>query len=219
MSRRARIIMPGHPHHIVQRGHNRQTVFRDDHDRRLYLGLLAHYLRRNDCGLMMYCIMRNHVHLMIRPPNRKSLVGLLHGLGFRYAMYFNETESRTGALWENRYFSSVITEEAYMWRAAQYICFNPVRAGIVMDPCDYKWSGARALLLGEKDGVPVEDWVDKSQIPYLRESSLDQAELESINFALRRNLPYASATRLLQLERDLGTHLFPRPRGHPKNQI
>ena len=99
MGRKARIIIPGYPHHIVQKGHNRQKIFRDDDDRELYLKMLATYVERYKCPLMAYCLMPNHVHLMLRPTDRQSLISLLHGLSFRYAMYFNQTSDRTGALW------------------------------------------------------------------------------------------------------------------------
>jgi putative transposase len=218
MGRKARIIIPGYPHHIVQRGHNRQDIFRDDGDRRLYMQMLTMYIERYNCPLMAYCLMSNHVHLMLRPPDRQSLISLLHGLHFRYAMYFNQTSDRTGALWENRYFSSIITEESYLWRSAQYIMLNPVRAGIVADTGEYAWSSARVIFLGEKNGVPVENWLDENGRRALRDIVLDYEELENINFALRRSAPYASPVELTHLSKITGRDLSPKPRGAPKKQ-
>ena len=216
MSRKARMILSGYPHHVVQRGHNRQDVFRDDDDRKLYLKMLATYIQRYNCPLMAYCLMPNHTHLIIRPPDRESLISLLHGLNFRYAMYFNQTADRTGALWENRYFSSLITEELYLWRATQYILLNPVSAGIEEDPCDQIWSNARTIFLGEINGVPVENWMDENNRRALKDIVLDQAEKQNINFTLRKSAPYVSPAVFMQLGKITGIDHTPKPRGAPR---
>jgi putative transposase len=197
MGRKARLILPGYPHHIVQRGHNKQTVFRDDGDRRYYLDLLATYVQRYDCRLMAYCLMTNHIHLLIRPYDRNHMIKLLHGVGFMYAKYFNLTEERSGAFWENRYHSSVIMEEIYLWRVAQYICLNPVRAGIVENPGDYPWSSAKMHFNGEMNGLPIDDWIGDDRRVAFRESVLAESESCAIQFALQRNLPYVSSTELI----------------------
>jgi len=217
MPRKTRVIFPGYPHHVVQRGHNKQPVFRDDDDRRYYLELLSRYMEQSRCTLMAYCLMPNHVHLMLRPVYRGSLIECLHGVGFRYAKYFNYTSGRSGALWEDRYHASVVYEEAYMWRVAQYICLNPVRAKIVDEPCKYHWSSAEALLRGIHNGVPVENWIDESQRRMFEEALLDQAEVQNIGVLFKRNIPYASAIGMRELEKSFGEKLLPNHRGRPKN--
>jgi putative transposase len=219
MSRRARIIAAGYPHHVVHRGHNRQNVFRDNYDRWFFQKLLAIYLGKFECKLLAYCLMRNHVHLMLLPEKRDSLIEFMHGLSFRYAMYFNITSDRKGSLWESRYFSSVVTEEAYMWRAAKYICLNPVRAGIVEDPCDYTWSCARGLMLGEDGEVPVEEWIGEAQRRDFREMVLHDSEANEIGYLLERGLPYTSAGGFLKLGQRMGRVLVPRAKGRPRKAI
>ena len=132
-------------------------------------------------------------------------------------MHFNRTEARTGALWENRYYSSVITEEQYMWRAAQYICLNPVYAGIVSNPCDFQWSSAKDLIHGEMNGIPLEDWIDEKQRPDFVQMVLNPAEISSIQDAYKRGLPYASTIALDRLEKELGVKLLPDNRDGPEN--
>ena len=208
MGRRTRVIVPGYPHHIVQRGHNRQKIFRDEHDCRLFLELLTGYVGQYDCKLMAYCLMPNHVHMILRPPDREAIIKTLHGVGFRYARYFNQATGRTGALLENRYFSSVIAEESYLWRAAQYINLNPVRAGIVDHPCNYEWSSAKALMLCEMNGIPVENWVKKNQRLDFVDMVLDPVESASISYNLKRCLPYASAIAYTKLNKLTGRDLL-----------
>ena len=192
MVRTPRIIIPGYPHHIVQKGHNKQAIFRDDHDRLLYLELMVSYAERYECGLMAYCLMSNHVHLLIRPGSREFLVRFIHGLGFRYAMYFNDSDDRSGALWEGRYYSSLIMEQLNLWRAAAYICLNPVRAGLVRDPCAYPWSSARGLFNNEPAGVPIDNWLDDNERHAFKAAVVSEIDSLNIQKALKRNLPYAS---------------------------
>ncbi len=218
MARRNRIIIPDYPHHIVQRGHNRQKIFRNNDDHHLYLQLLTTYLEKYECGLMAYCLMPNHVHLILRPPDRQALIKVLHGVGFRYAMLFNQAAGRTDALWMSRYYSSVIAEERYLWRAAQYIHLNPVRAGIVKHPCDYDWSSARILMLGEMNGVPVQKWLQEEQRPYFSNTILEPDEQACLYANIKRCLPYASAEGFSKLSKLTGINLLPKPQGAPKGR-
>ncbi len=215
MPRKPRIIIPGFPHHVVQRGHNKQTVFRNAGDRETYISYMAEYSARHGCKLLAYCLMQNHVHLLVLPKNRESLIKLNHGLGFRYAMHYNLTERSTGAVWDHRYFSSVICEDAYLFKAFQYIFMNPVRAGIAAHPCDYEWSSARAMLLGRKNGVRIEKYLDRSQLRQLADNLVDSEDESVIQFYLSRGLPYASAVGYAELSNKYGSDLMPKPRGAP----
>jgi len=190
VSRRPRVIIEGYPHHIVHRGHNRQDIFRSDGDRNIFLNMLSHKLALSECRLMAYCLMQNHVHLMIMPSDRESLIKCMHKLALSYAMYFNATADRRGALWESRYFSSPITDDKYLWRAAKYICLNPVRAGIVGNPCEYKWSSAADLINGIDGPIRIHGWIEEAHRADFRELVLDELEETRINYLLQRGLPY-----------------------------
>jgi putative transposase len=219
MPRKPRIIIPGYPHHIVQRGHNKQTVFRNNDDRKTYLMFLAEYSARHSCKLLAYCLMKNHVHLLLIPSDRESFIKFNHGLGFRYGMYFNFQTKNSGAVWENRYFSSVVCEDEYLFKVFQYIILNPVRAGITADPCDYVWSSARSILLGRENGVPTESFLDSSQILQLAETCIDYTDEASIKYCTHRGLPYASLAGYLQLSNAFGKDLTPKPRGAPEREF
>ena len=209
MSRKARIIAEGYPHHVVHRGHNRQAVFRDNFDRDIFISMFSFYLKTSSCKLMAYCLMPNHIHLMLLPEKQDDLSNLLHRISFRYAMYFNSSSGRKGSLWESRYFSSVIVDDIYMWRAAKYICLNPVRAGIVDDPCDYHWSSAKDLLLGVRGALPISDWIEEKQRADFRDMFLDQAEVQAISQLIQRGFPYGSTSGLTKLEHITGKLFVP----------
>ncbi len=159
MPRKHRIIPPGIPQHIVQRGHNKQQVFRSSLDYRKYLSLVETYSNRYNCPVMAYCLMPNHIHLLVRPQDRDSLIKCMHSISFKYAKFFNFTADRRGALWESRYHSSTVDDEQYLWQTALYICLNPVRAGLVDDPCQYSWSSSDFLLEGRRNHIEIEDWI------------------------------------------------------------
>ncbi len=219
MSRRARVIAAGYPHHSVHRGHNRQDIFRDEYDLGMFQELLIHYLNINECELMAYCFMRNHVHLLLLPGSREALIEMMHGISFRYAQYFNQSSDRKGSLWESRYFSSIVTEDLYLWRVAKYVCLNPVRAGITDDPCNYQWSSARDLMLGHPGLIPVQNWIEGTQREDFREMVLSNAEESEINFVLNRCRPYVSISGLIKLENTIGNWLIPRSQGRPRKSI
>jgi len=154
MPRTARIVLPYTPHHIVQRGHNRQTVFVADDDYNYYLGNLIEFKRAFDCKVYAYCLMTNHVHLVVDPGKNPDSLSLLMKLVVgRQTRYVNKLEKRTGSLWEGRFKSSVISTEEYLPACCRYIELNPLRAGMVTDPGEYQWSSYGAKVRGRKDMV------------------------------------------------------------------
>jgi putative transposase len=108
MARKPRIVCPGLPHHVIQRGNNRSAIFFDDSDYHVYLNWLGVALQQYDCKLHAYVLMTNHVHLLLTPDNESSISMLLQSLGRRYVRYINSVYGRTGTLWEGRYKSSVV---------------------------------------------------------------------------------------------------------------
>jgi hypothetical protein len=119
--------------------------------------------------------MPNHVHLLIRPEDRDSLIKCMHGISFKYAKFFNSTANRRGALWEERYHSSAVEDEQYLWQVAIYICLNPVRAGLVDDPSQYCWSSSDFLIEGKNNHIEIEDWIPNTQREAFREITLASA--------------------------------------------
>lgn len=140
MARQPRLSAPGYPHHVVQRGNNRQEVFRDAADCERYLTLLAELSAATSIAVHAYVLMPNHVHLLLTPTQPMALGRLMQALGRRYVMWFNRRHVRTGTLWEGRYRACVIESEHYLFACSRYIEMNPVRAGLVTDPAEYRWS-------------------------------------------------------------------------------
>ena len=155
MPRRAKLILPDTAHHIVQRSLNRIAVFSCSSDFQYYLNTLREWKRRLDVQVYGYCIMTNHIHLILNPGENESSIGnLMKRLAGRQTCYFNFTNNHTGAIWEGRYKSSPIETETYLLACARYVDLNPVRAGIVAHPKDYIWSSYR-----QKAGLK-KPWVD-----------------------------------------------------------
>jgi putative transposase len=126
--------------HIVQRGHNRRDCFLDQTDYVVYLSNLRDLLSRTGCALHAYCLMTNHVHLLVTPSSAQSCALLMRNQGQRYVQYFNRRYERRGTLWEGRYKSSLIQSPGYLLRTYRYIERNPVRAKMVASPSEYLWS-------------------------------------------------------------------------------
>lgn len=141
MPRTARFVLPGVPHHVTQRGNRRGQVFFTDDDRRTYLSWLRKYATEHEVDVLAYCLMSNHVHLVVVPAARDSLYLALRRLHLRYAMRLNREHEWRGHLWQGRYFSSPL-DESYLWAAIRYVELNPVRAGMVGRAEDYPWSSA-----------------------------------------------------------------------------
>ena len=140
MPRQARFIVPEIALHVIQRGHNRNACFRDDTDRMVYLATVADLLRNNAVALHAYCLMTNHIHMLVTPAAAHACATLMRNLGQRYAQYFNRRYDRTGALWEGRYRSCLVDSANYVLACYRYIERNPVRADMVASAAAYRWS-------------------------------------------------------------------------------
>jgi putative transposase len=140
MARLPRLTLPGYPHHIIQRGNNRQDIFVSHGDRRFYLDLLAENAGKFQVAVHAYVLMGNHVHLLATPQTADGIPQMMQAVGRRYVRLFNDSHGRTGTLWEGRYKSTVIQTERYLLACMAYIDLNPVRAGMVAAPEDYPWS-------------------------------------------------------------------------------
>ncbi len=149
MPRRSRLVLPGVPLHLIQRGNNRQVCFVADEDFAIYLNWLHQYADETGCRLHAYALMTNHVHLLISADRAQAPGALMKALGQRYVQYFNRTYRRSGTLWEGRYRSCLVQAADYLLVCQRYIELNPVRAGMVEHPAEYRWSSYRSNAQGE----------------------------------------------------------------------
>jgi len=161
MPRRARLVIPGLPVHITHRGNNRQRCFFEDCDRAFYLFHLRRLLPQAACALHAYCLMTNHVHLLLTPTAMDSCARLMRRLSQLHTQYVNRTYRRTGTLWEGRFHSSIVQSESYLLTCYRYVERNPLDAGLCERLDQYEWSSIRANVHGTFDAAitPHEEYV------------------------------------------------------------
>ena len=208
MARIARIVAPDFPHHIVQRGNRRQQVFFIDKDYQDYLNLLKEYSGKCNVAIVVYCLMPNHIHLIAIPRQQKSLAKAIGETHRRYTCMVNLRNDWRGYLWQGR-FSSYILDEPYLLSAARYILLNPVRAGLVKDAEDYKWSSIRHYLNRQKNPL-VKDNILKDLIPdwntFLDEKS-NVVDIKLLRFHERTGRPLGTKSFIERLESKLNITL------------
>ena len=149
MARLPRLTLPDYPHHIIQRGNNRQMIFADTQDFATMMALLAENAHKFAVAVHAYVLMDNHFHLLATPATAEALPLMMQAAGRSYVRYFNQRHARSGTLWEGRYRSTLIETERYLLACMVYIDLNPVRAGMVAQPGAWQWS-SHALYLGQR---------------------------------------------------------------------
>ncbi len=208
MARLARVVAAGVPHHVTQRGNRRQQVFFSDDDYRSYLELLGEGCRAADVAVWGYCLMPNHVHLILTPADPGGLRAALAEAHRRYSRRVNFREGWRGYLWQGR-FASVPMDEAHLLAAARYVELNPVRARLTKQAEQWPWSSVHAHLAGQDDELvsvaPLRDRV--SDWPAFLALGLDKAEHEAIQAGGRTGRPLGSAAFVTNLEQSLGRAL------------
>jgi len=222
MPRIARAVAAGFPHHIVQRGNNKETVFFDDEDRIRYLALLKKYSDKWDSPVLSYCLMTNHVHLLAKPKEDEALYKMMQGVTLCYTQHINRKYNRSGRLWENRYHSCIVDSEGYLWAAARYIEQNPVRALMVKKPEDYSYSSARAHFGLVKDELISDDLFEESQrksyIEFVR-GEIDEEQLREIRISIKTGRPFADSRGIKAIEKRLARRLSALPIGRPRKKV
>jgi putative transposase len=218
MPRIARVVIPGCPHHVTQRGNHRQRVFYADSDHEVYFRLLRKYFQRYKIDMVGHSLMPNHTHKIVIPEMANSLakgVGLLHN---DFSRWQQIQQNLNGHLWQNRFYSIPLDED-HFWRALRYIELNPVRAGLVRYAWDWPWSSARAHVTGVDDTglLNMDLWrirFDGSKWKeFLQEGLNSKAEIERIRLATRTGRPLGSEDFIRQLEAMTGRSLLPKKRG------
>jgi putative transposase len=219
MPRTARIVIPGYPHHVTQRGGRRQQTFFEETDYADYLDLLADNLPRSAAEVWAYCLMPNHVHLVVVPHQPDSLAKLLRNTHHRYARLVNAAHDWRGHLWQER-FHSFVMDEPHLLAAVRYIELNPVRAKLCANAADWRWSSVHAHLCAAGDGIVnvnpmlerITDWPQ-----YLAETELPE-RIESLRKHTQTGRPAGNAEFVRKLEHLTKRRLRPRKRGpRPKS--
>jgi len=226
MPRKARILVPHYPHHIVQRGHNRKVVFLADEDYQFYLENLKEW--KTKLGIRVYacCLMTNHIHLIIEPgDDARSVSELMKRLAGRQAAFVNKQEGRSGALWEGRFKASPIQRDTYLLACCRYVEMNPVRASMVAGPRQYRWSSYRErmglvnrglldrdacfLALADTDAKRIECYQT-----YLKQGTSNR-EIELLRTAWARNQLTGNQRFVDEIEQRMGVRVEHRGRGKP----
>lgn len=228
MPRTARVVLPNYPHHVVQRGHNRQVVFAGDDDFRRYLKDLRELKVLFDVRVYGWCLMANHVHLLLVPgDDAAGLSRLMKALAARATRYRNKLEGRSGTLWESRYKSSPVQTDRYLLACLRYIELNPVRAGLVADPADYPWSSFNARMQddvpgGWPDRAPFYQTLGSSEperrrryVAFVRDAIAPE-EWRLIREALQRGQLTGNDRFVAEVEATLGLRVERRGQGRPR---
>ena len=227
MPRAARIVVPNYPHHLIQRGHNRQAVFASDDDYLYYLENLAEWKKVYECEVYAFCLMTNHVHIVVNPGEHPESLGLLmKRVAGRQTRFVNYHEGRSGTLWEGRFKSSPIENNDYLLACCRYVEMNPVVAGLCDNPADYPWSSC-----GSKLGIKHFEWLDFDPLylamganegerrlryrDFLSETVSDRERELVVNAVLRGQLT-GGAAFVDEIEERLNRRIILRGRGRPR---
>ena len=227
MPRTGRVVLPNYPHHVVQRGHNRQVVFANACDFEYYLSNLRELKEALGVRVYAYCLMTNHVHLLLEPVDTTSSLGqLMKALAARMTRYRNRLEGRSGTLWESRYKSSVIQAESYLLACSRYIELNPVRAHMVSSAESYPWSSYRLRVIepAENNWLDVDpcfqalgttEPIRRDRYREFVEQAAPNEELELIRTALQRGQLTGGSRFVEEIEHITGLRIIGRGQGRP----
>lgn len=217
MPRLPRLVVPGIPHHVTQRGNRRQPTFFGEGDYALYLDLLRRWAGKAGTRIWAWCLMPNHVHLILVPAHEDGLRATLGEAHRRYTRHVNQREGWRGHLWQSR-FASFPMDEAWLIACARYVELNPVRAGLAERPEGWRWSSARAHL-----GLADDRLTDKAPLlervgdwSGLLQGGLEADAREAIRARERTGHALGGEAFLARLAESLGRDVTPRPRGRPR---
>ncbi|MDZ7828278.1 MAG: transposase [Halofilum sp. (in: g-proteobacteria)] len=226
MARRNRACPAGIAQHLIQRGNNRQPCFGATEDFAAYAHWLREASERFEVSVHAWVFMTNHVHLLATPERPDGISRMMQHLGRLYVRYFNHQYGRSGTLWEGRFKSCLVQDSEYLLHCYRYIELNPVRAGMVSDPADYRWSSYRVNALGVPSGLctPHPEYLalgnDSDRLAAYRRlfrADLDEEPIADIRRATERGLALGDERFVREMEARTGTRLRvrrpgPRPR-------
>ena len=194
MARLPRLTLAGYPHHVIQRGNNRQPIFLTVTDYAHLLALLDESAKKFEVAIHAYVLMGNHFHLLATPQTDAGLPLMMQAVGRGYVRYFNQLQNRSGTLWEGRYRSTLIQADRYLMPCMAYIDLNPVRAALVTEPTDYPWSshGHYAGLRADKLITPHPLFWALGNTPFGREAAYAEMVRKGVSAALQAELTGAA---------------------------
>ena len=225
MARLQRISPAGIPVHVIQRGNNRQACFVSDEDHRAYVGWLKEYSKKYEVDIHAWVMMTNHVHLLCTPRQEGALSRMMQSQGRHYVRYFNFEYRRSGTLWEGRYRSCLIQEERYLLEVYRYIELNPVRAEMVTNPGEYRWSSYQINGLGKVSSLctPHLEYLSLGMEPLERQKNyralfthhVDDVLLEEIRTNTNKGMAVGNDRFKEEIEALTGRRVRAKKRGRP----
>lgn len=228
MPRKPRFFLPDIPTHIVQRGHSREPVFFEDDDYYAYLGWLNESAERYDCAIHAYVLMTNHIHILASPNDKQGISRMMQYMGRKYVPYINYTYGTSGSIWEGRYKASLTHDEEYLLTCMRYIELNPVRANMVNNPSQYRWSSYRANAQGKENKLITPHSLylalgktKASRLEAYRalfKAHVDEAELKDIRAAWQTGTPLGNDYFREKIERKLKSKVGQARRGRPSKR-
>lgn len=225
MARLPRLVLPQQPHHIIQRGNDRQLIFRAPEDYQRFLVWLKESAREFKVAIHAYVLMPNHLHLLASPSTVEGLAQMMQRIGRYYVPWYNAKYERTGSLFQGRFKTALIDSEKYFMLCSRYIELNPVRAGLGADPLDYPWSSYAHHAGTRPDSVVTDHalyWA-LGNTPFQREAAyielaregLSEDELARINAAVLKGWPLGSDAFKTELQHKAKRQVLPAKRGRP----
>ena len=229
MARQPRLTVAAYPHHVIQRGNDRQAIVRDDADRERLLALWQEHAHTFKVAIHAYVVMDNHFHLLVTPETDEGLPQMMQAVGRAYVRYFNLRHQRTGTLWEGRYRSNLIESERYLLACMAYIDLNPVRAGMVAQPADFKWSSHRHCIGQGSDKMvtPHALFWGLGNTPFAREAAyaelvqagLSQTDKDQLTRSALSGWALGSPAFVGALQLSTARRLAPRKAGRPLKKM
>lgn len=229
MARLPRLVVPHQPHHVIQRGNDRQLIFRDADDYHAFLKWLREATKQFKVAIHAYVLMPNHLHLLATPSDKLGLGRMMQWIGRYYVPYFNHKYSRIGTLWQGRYRATVIDSERYFMTCSAYIELNPVRAGLGSSPSDHEWS-SYAHHVGMRSDPLITDhalyWA-LGNTPFDREAAykamveqgLTADEIATVTDATSKGWALGPEKFKLLLEKQGHRRVSPAKRGRPAKKL
>lgn len=226
MARLPRLVVPHQPHHVIQRGNDKQTIFRDSEDYSSFLRWLKDAAKHFKVAVHAYALLPSHLHLLVTPVDATGLGKMMQWVGRHYVPYFNAKYQRAGTLWQGRYRATVIESEQYFLLCSRYIELHPARAGLVAEPEGYPWSSI-SHHIGVKSDPLITDhsvfWA-LGNTPFDREASykallaqgIGQREVDALTQATLKGWPLGSDRFKALLAKQVSRRVEPAKRGRPR---
>lgn len=221
MARFARVVAVEVAHHVTQRGNARQFILNGDADRQVYLGLLRESIEKHLAPLIGYCLMSNHVHLVMIPYKADTLAMALKHTHGRYAAYWNARHNSSGHVWQGRFYSCPL-DRPHLWQALRYTELNPVRAGLVAEAEAWTWSSAAVHcgLTAAGEWLNLKEWEERWDVSSWRAylaAGETESEIASVRQCTHTGRPLGTGEFVSELEQATQRHLAPRKGGRPPN--